>query len=957
MNVAEIPPMKPVLVTEVTDNVNVLQKGDVKKQATVLSARAIADLFKCAPIKKTNETDVGYFTEDDKVDLDKITESCSRTLTKDQYIHGPVVTWDKVVPEGADSKWFIHHQPEAITPHGFLYVFSVLDDSELQWANYDGKESIPDWDDTDRKVLPRAKSPKIRQVFVPNTLNQLFPPFLNDAGEIAIDRRSRYDAGVAWTRYGSLKEDGSGYEWEPWYLEGKTHDGAKYFVNVNINSTTITEINNPLFDAIYHVFSEVKLTLPNANLDGLKPGMKIVVEVHPPREEGVTSACNVLYTDTKADGSFFKPGTEDDQDRMHLLVTPRTQVNTKDIFGRVAESALVTSVATFELVEMPDPSDPSKIFRTWELDSGVEETDFTAGLAQMLAEHTDPRSRDLVQFQREAIVDLKTLSTFYAVSSGGYAIFRVFKHDNAIEKLSDSELKIFVKKIHLGSEACFNKADVTADPDPSQIYYVREGGRFSITENDGHPSHFNPSKEYYTIDLTHCEETDIIQIPDGADIRNYLTLNDLEWDVLRGFNDYINRNDLIHVVIETNSTKTFSEFQDKLFPVLYFTPSPHDDYIHKGSINPSAFTYDQLMKLFKNGTVLGDVDLDVNGEVISSMLNTPASSRALIEAYLYLASNLQKKGLLHGNYEHLDLNNLGCDTIVTPGFHYIKPRMPILDPNTFPPNMTENGCNIVVITNDHANGNKIHESSTGGYTKADRLTQIAFVLDTSLMMYFRFGQYDEELGKWNFGPWSPLEVNTNWEQIRNKPLFFRSRWDYFEDPNTLLNHVDSENVEVVHSGTTNRCEIVHKITADEIAAIMLPSDNPAYDETVKFKKPQFAVGVDILTPAPWFVYKNPSEDGFDYVVDIELPDATPTEIANPNPSQRRSIRFLFLNNPATEGWTQIQFRLHYRSSVDGQAEWVYNRIWHGKYKSYITLDFEQVDLPTGDRAWCPVVVG
>ena len=46
MDVDTIHAMKPVLVTDVSDNINVLQKDDVTKQRTVLTARAIEDVFK-----------------------------------------------------------------------------------------------------------------------------------------------------------------------------------------------------------------------------------------------------------------------------------------------------------------------------------------------------------------------------------------------------------------------------------------------------------------------------------------------------------------------------------------------------------------------------------------------------------------------------------------------------------------------------------------------------------------------------------------------------------------------------------------------------------------------------------------------------------------------------------------------------------------------------------------------
>ena len=140
MDVATIPPMKPVLVTKVSDDISTLQKGDVEKQRTVLTARAIEDIFKCAPIVKTNATDADYF-DGDKVDLDRITHACSRSLEADQYKNGPIIT---INHRDTDStgEWAVDNTPDTtkVLP-GMLYVFSILDNGDLSWKNYDGNQS------------------------------------------------------------------------------------------------------------------------------------------------------------------------------------------------------------------------------------------------------------------------------------------------------------------------------------------------------------------------------------------------------------------------------------------------------------------------------------------------------------------------------------------------------------------------------------------------------------------------------------------------------------------------------------------------------------------------------------------------------------------------------------------------------------------------------------------------
>ena len=314
MDVDTIHAMKPVLVTNVSDNINVLQKDDVTKQRTVLTARAIEDVFKCAPIRKTDDAvelhpDNAYFDENDKLDFNKIVTAQSRAIDAESYVHGPDeygLTKSDILTGSTgdwqeDIKWSANHSPRIEQPPGFLYVYSVLDDSSLAWANYDGKVSIADKlgdrrdsetaeDVNQRKVKARQPSYVIRQIFVPSHWREYLWTDGTKPFDESIDpsdkipnydalHRSRYNQGLPLTRLGYLKEDNSGeYDWDDWHVMSREHNGPEYYTNIGVY--TDDPISTPLADAVYHIYGNVgEFILPNANLDGYKPSKTFSVQI------------------------------------------------------------------------------------------------------------------------------------------------------------------------------------------------------------------------------------------------------------------------------------------------------------------------------------------------------------------------------------------------------------------------------------------------------------------------------------------------------------------------------------------------------------------------------------------------------------------------------------------------------------------------------------------------------
>lgn len=946
MDIKKIPAMKPVLVEHVSDDINVLQRDDVTKQKTVLTARAIQDVFKCAPISKDNDTDKNFFNSDDKIDLNNIVEAQYRWVAEDTYVHDPEVYVD--VPKSA-TKWSANYNKTRMHPDAIIYVFSLLDSNELVWENYDGMISIDDA--KDQKIKDRVPAKRIKQIYMPLWNNQYYN----------ITHRSRYDRGTMWTRVGTLNEDNTTYTFEDWYKVGPTHHGAKYANQIRVSGKT--EITNPLYDSIYHIYTQIdSFTLPNANYDGYFPGMKIAVEVHPSTKEGAEgNYCRVFYTDTNCYGS------KSDPDKMSILITPKIRRNTKDVFGNVVDDVMIPAIACFEIVEISDPT--LGTIRTWELDGGVEETDFTAGLAQMLGEHTDLATGDLVRYQSsEYNKSSNDIDILHPATTSGYCVVRFLR------KTSDTDANWTAKVTILNpnSDAAFTYVDTLGStPDPDKIYYVQNGVSFSLADNTGHPTSFSGVQKYYSLNSALASVTSVIKFAEGTAVRESIKIADLPVNELRGFSAFVPRGSVIHINISTGSDKVHGEIKDIVNPMVFFFPDPHDSYIQKASINPSAYTYGQLDKLFSTGGVISDINLAISAEVTQGLMNSPASTRALVEAYTYLATKLQNKGLLLANREALNTPAKGCDDLTHPGSYFVVPNELSYSTNTYPPTMKQTGCNIIVVGNDHAPASYVHDDD-GEYTTYTQLMQIAFMVNETIVVYTRIGTLGED-GKWAWTPWVNL---TDWEHISNKPIYFRARWDYFEDPDWIINKINDVSNAIVCSigtsgyainssfdGTTAVNATV--ITDTDVTELMKTYDQisatikPEYQEDFRYQVPQIMVGVDGSSTMSYTLKNNKV-----YHIIAKLPAATASQLGVDKPDRRRKIRFLFYGDTSL-GFDNILLHVVYANSkgIENSYSFVCEFGGHTDYlyatssKSVIRIEFEQVDMPNGERIWCPKTVG
>ena len=1007
MDTRTIPPMKPVLVTDVSDNIKVLQKDDVTKQRTVLTARAIEDLFKCAPIVKTSDSeaihpDNAYFTSGGKIDLDRIVTAQSRYLDDNAYINSPGDLGKVMEDECEDDPfWAVNHSEFYMSPPAFLYVFSVQDNSELVWGNYDGKIPMADklgdnrsaetaTDVEFRKVAARAKSPLVKQIYMPLIKEQYLEEDgtkrkypgdkINDYDRL---HRTRYNQTAMWTRLGTLNNATGEYDWEDWHVVGVTHNGPEYFTNITIDAD-ITAISRPLADAIYHVYSVVgTFELPNANLDGYKLGQKIVVEVHPPRNEGdPIPQCRVTYTDT------LSRGEDAGRETMSVLITPRARINNKNYFGGTTDEALITSVAAFEIVETKDAN--GNVYRTWELDAGAEETDFTSGLAQMLGEHTDAPVNDIVHAQDASRSSETSINVLYPVASSGYVTASFLLN----EAVSDNTWVATVKIIHPTGEAAFVKASGT--PSSDLIYYVRDNNRWSLAENNGHPTSFDPTKEYYSLDATSDRTTTVDVIPAVGDssvllVDNQVHLVDLTVGKVRRFIAYATRGSLISVHIY--ASHQMSQYQGKLYPEVGFLPDPHASYLLKATINPSAFTNKQLQKLFLDGSIVGDIKLASCDELYQGILNAPISTRAVVEAYAYLANKLQAKGALFGNRLVSDANGDEMDTIVHPGRYYVKmPASGAASSAKFPIGFTatnNGGFNLIVLGNDHASVAMIHDED-GLATGADRLVQIGIVYGEPIKISTRVGT--KSGSTWT---WTAWRLINDWNNIANLPSYFRTRWDMIHSPNGMIDYIDSPHTKR-DTANSKPNKIVLEIPDGTVSTLLaMANEDPvpfSSDNNINYEVPTIAVGVNEDRPGVGSLDTEP----FQYVVRLRMPDAVETPGLNENTvvnsmsnvrtsskeqkHRRRRVRIMLHGNPANmtesetpdqQRWRSIGLHLFYckhgknigdtYDNATGQYEFDYQLSWGGVSKGFIDVEMEQIDyFDTTDqkywRIWAPVTV-
>ena len=673
------PKMKPVQIQTVSDEIRDLRKGDVDLQQTVLSARAVADIFRGDTINKTNGRDVEYY-EGDTVNLDLIIDSGCRHIEEGSYINGPKYA---VREEETGDK----------TPlGGLLYTMGVLPSGELLW----GAQEFPK---TREEIEISLNNPQIngesRREFelpVGSPIRQLF--------YVANDE---LDEPQAYTRIGSYEtyqtvsgETAFRYRWGAWVsLNGET----QYIV---VTDARMEEVVNPIVNSVYSVHTAIPyFYLPDA--DQQKHGSSIRIIQHPdPNEDDRTLwATNVIYI----------KGEEGDADyeKMQLTCTPaprRNTVKTEEAY----KEGLVPTEYTFEVAPRMDDAnnDPTIIGKTWHLKVDVDETEFTTGIVELLDAHTELGIEDIIDYTNRK----------YLQDSGAYAnsAFSPLYINRAV--LCDGFLKLQISKAQefnnvnwsleikrLDSRNPINFVPTKdVSPLPDKVYFTKEAysaaeGVFSIAIlPDGK---FNCTVVYYEINA-------------DADVQDLFTISSdgLTPGLPVHYQHKIYRNDIIYVVINpgTNTDTTYDvkdshiKARGLIFPVLSFIPDPHpNSYMHKSELNKQAFT----QALFEMQKDAGQIPADMMpGEC-------PASTGALLEGYKYLASQLQKKGLMFG----ANKMEVTPDECVETGIYWVDQ---ISDPSQYPYGASlEAGGRLIVYGNEVAHPNTTHENDQ--YTMVNSL--------------------------------------------------------------------------------------------------------------------------------------------------------------------------------------------------------------------------------------------
>jgi hypothetical protein len=972
--------MKPVLVERVVDDINVMRNlNDEEMQKTVLTARALSEIFDASVVNPDNENDKKYFVNN-KLDLDRMVEGQVRYVDTRFGIvteHWPVVQILDDTEYTSKSDYAVDYSERSSRVGGFLYVFSLLENNALVWPNYNGKISIaPDDDKT--AVREGDHRSTCVQMFIPNRYrNRYKADGTKSPTDPSYSDTKASDSNTIRIRLG--KKTDSGHSWSAWEPISEVHNGPKYFSSIVVEEST-TEVKLPLADATYHIYGSVSnFELPNANLINYKLGQKIIIEVHPPRNEGgAIPQCRVTYTDTLAHGE------DSGRESMSVLVTPRARVNSKDVFGTVSNSNLVTSVAAFEIVETKDAS--GNVYRTWELDAGVEESDFTSGLAQMLGEHTDLPVADIVHAQDPNHDTKSAIDVLYPVSSCGYVKVNFL----LLETLTDPNWVAVVQIVEPMSDASFVKATETS-PLAHLTYYIRETDRWSLAENNGHPTAFLTGNDYYSIDMTKTVVTDVIPAVGDTSILkvdNQVHIADLTINKSRSFTAYASRGSLVRVHIASN--KQMSNYRSKIYPEVSFIPDHHSEYILKAAINPYAFTTKQLYKLFVDGSVVGDIKLASCDELFEGILNSPCATRALVEAYGYLASKLQSKGLLFGNCLRTDVIPAMMNSITTPGHYFVKlPTSGATASNLYPPDLVisnGNGFNMIVLGNDHAPSSMIHDED-GQSTAENKVVQVAIILNSGDPMAIDTRIGTKSGSTWTWTAWK--RVN-DWTNIVNTPRYFPTRWDMFHSPNGMVDYVDHVSNNNVNNDSTY--DQIFRIDEDTVGAMLEVNPNPENASDINYDVPTLVVGIkerkvsDVGAGKP-----------YRYIVELWLPNAQPTpghentvvssindvDVSSKLPEhRRRKVRIMLHGNPdlmtnATSGsditskWKSICLHVGYGEGSDApwslpsagvsKFKYDYFRTWGGDKSGYLDIEFEQADIQKPDgswwRIWCPVEIG
>jgi len=653
MKTTAMPAMKPVLVDTVSDDIRNLREDDVSQQKVVLTARAIADIWKCDIVNESNSSDAGFYVDAVRInqssqeetvrvaDLNKVIYGSRRALEIDGYCNGP----------------------NLVNSAAFLETYSVLPDGRLTWVTNNAPVTIPAGQNQNTAQQPY--SPHLRQVF-----------WTSDQEKLRDD--------TVYTRVGRYVGDEEGhspgdYEWSAWLT--LNNEILHVVITESTNSFTEGQLytpEHPLVPSIqtaYEIYTDVPyFILPKA--DQFKLGQKIFIYQFPAQSnpDGGDAVIALSSTGVSYTERYYDTGAQKIiENPMILNAIPSVERNVKTINDIVKTDHLVGATYEFEVVALVDSanielakSDDPHILenesdtQTWELLTAAEETDYLAGIGELLNEHTDNYLADMVQYKRRRYNEEKAKDVSIrdkalqsetdpiiinrVVSTSGYCKLDVF-----VQHTNRPGWSVQVRVADVRTEAKFNKVDiiqidgvVMTTPLEEQIYYIKNGLKYELalstdmTKQPGYITEFLPDTEYYTLGTTHT-------IFNGNPICTLDNSNTSAGHNMRAV--YVYRKNILQIVISPGSVghidlRDGADGEGIIVPTVSFYPDPHYAYISKADLNPSAFTEKMVTDLQEAGVLPTDLGED--------KMTYPVATSALLEAYGYLAHQLQGKGRLFG---------------------------------------------------------------------------------------------------------------------------------------------------------------------------------------------------------------------------------------------------------------------------------------------------------------------
>ena len=674
------PKMKPVLVQRVSDEIRDLRKGDVDLQSTVLSARAVADIFRGDTVDKTNGRDSEYYSGSD-VDLNLIIDSGCRHIAEGSYINGPKYAVRE--EENGDQ-----------TPlSGYLYTMGMLPSGHLYW----GPQEFPKTrEDIEIAIQNADVNGECYRIAPDNSHDINQPPIGAPIRQLFYVHSDELDEPTAYTRIGRFESYTTPagdlayrYEWGEWVtLNGET----QYIV---VTDARMEEVVNPIVNAVYSIHTNVPMFyLPEADEQKYGSTIRLIQHADPNVDDRSLWATNVVY----------QHGDEGDADyeKMQITCTPaprRNTVKTEDAY----KEGLVPTEYIFEVAPRMDDAngDPTLIGKTWHLKVDADETEFTTGIVELLDAHTELGIADIIDYANRkysqdngayASSAMQPLYINRAVLVDGFLKLNITK----ASEFTDNDWSLQIKRLDSRNPINFVPTK-DVGPVEGKVYFIKKPysaaeGVFSIAVLPG--GQFNCTTVYYEINA-------------DADIQDLFTVSSagLTAGIPVTYQHKIYRNDIIYVVINPSATNHGLNVsghifaRTRLFPVLSFVPDPHPgSYVSREELNRDAFTGDLFQALIDAGQLpAGSIARDC-----------PASTQALIAGYTYLAKKLQEKGLLFGPTDCTEVTP-DPNELFESGMYWITG---ITEPHPHYPQWVSSteGARLIVLGNEYGPKGLVHEN-------------------------------------------------------------------------------------------------------------------------------------------------------------------------------------------------------------------------------------------------------